>query len=100
MMRRPPRSTLFPYTTLFRSLPPPVAGIDCDGVDLHPKRCRGSAEIAHNRWWGGWGSDPRPRDYRSGEHTSEIPSPQYFVCPLLAEKKTTDTRVRRIRAPA
>src|SRR5476651_2745499 len=61
MIRRPPRSTLFPYTTLFRSPWP--------GSLLHPRRRRS-------------GSSPR-----SEEHTSELQSRQYLVCRLLLEKK-------------
>src|SRR6476620_12284997 len=63
MIRRPPRSTLFPYTTLFRS-----------GRRWCPPRCR--------RW-----CCPRSRRTRSEEHTSELQSRQYLVCRLLLEKK-------------
>src|SRR6195256_6751589 len=65
MIRRPPRSTLFPYTTLFRSLPCPSA------------RSTGSV-----RWTGACGLVER-----SEEHTSELQSPMYLVCRLLLEKK-------------
>src|SRR5215203_7190990 len=65
MIRRPPRSTLFPYTTLFRSLA------------LRPARLRGA--------------DAEPggssQGERSEEHTSELQSRQYLVCRLLLEKK-------------
>src|SRR5258707_5409758 len=72
MIRGPPRSTLFPYTTLFRSacaLAPPKPN------ELTPAR-RGN-------------SRPRPsrRGIRSEEHTSELQSRQYLVCRLLLEKK-------------
>src|SRR3712207_8368584 len=67
MIRRPPRSTLFPYTTLFRSQQRPVEGHVED--DRAPRRHR-----AH-------GVD------RSEEHTSELQSRQYLVCRLLLEKK-------------
>src|SRR5947209_15421338 len=66
MIRRPPRSTLFPYTTLFRSA-------DCAG------RCGRSL---HRRRFAGAGETPR-----SEEHTSELQSRQYLVCRLLLEKK-------------
>src|SRR3989441_2681335 len=66
MIRRPPRSTLFPYTTLFRSPGPP------DG----PRAVRGAAPAAR---------EPRPG--RSEEHTSELQSLAYLVCRLLLEKK-------------
>src|SRR2546422_4218008 len=79
MIRRPPRSTLFPYTTLFRS----QAG---DGAYL----------AAHIRdpslgEWGGRAHHPgpphSPRDGRSEEHTSELQSRLHLVCRLLLEKK-------------
>src|SRR3712207_7089955 len=92
MIRRPPRSTLFPYTTLFRSRPLPHAA---GGGDLrrHPAgrppreprrrgRARGAvAERADDRRVGA----DHPR--RSEEHTSELQSRQYLVCRLLLEKK-------------
>src|SRR3712207_8611150 len=74
MIRRPPRSTLFPYTTLFRS-----------------------AVLAAQRrvLFIGWDFDPRIRldpldGSRSEEHTSELQSRQYLVCRLLLEKKTNN----------
>src|SRR3712207_7846239 len=86
MIRRPPRSTLFPYTTLFRS-------------KIKNKQLG-------NPWFRGWsrgqvvkimrsasaaqgfaGSDPRHGHGRSEEHTSELQSRQYLVCRLLLEKK-------------
>src|SRR3712207_7643915 len=79
MIRRPPRSTLFPYTTLFRSrrtslperpLPP---GLQCT-IGVVP--CVGSAVVL---------APARPG--RSEEHTSELQSRQYLVCRLLLEKK-------------
>src|SRR3712207_7539230 len=83
MIRRPPRSTLFPYTTLFRS---PVLGLanrqpqeprssdEQQGEDdLRRERCRVGLEDHH----------------RSEEHTSELQSRQYLVCRLLLEKKNT-----------
>src|SRR3712207_8405441 len=78
MIRRPPRSTLFPYTTLFRSIGyfPPGEVIVARGRpsdSLHVV-IKGSVE---------------GRDGRSEEHTSELQSRQYLVCRLLLEKKTT-----------
>src|SRR5258707_9741509 len=69
MIRRPPRSTLFPYTTLFRSWP-------------GHHRPRGAWRL-HGRgnYRSGWGGE------RSEEHTSELQSRQYLVCRLLLEKK-------------
>src|SRR2546425_7148877 len=77
MIRRPPRSTLFPYTTLFRSMP-------C--VDAHVR----------NFVWGSMSVSrrairrtpvPAPGARRSEEHTSELQSLAYLVCRLLLEKK-------------
>src|SRR3712207_8142928 len=93
MIRRPPRSTLFPYTTLFRSR---VAGVQGSGEPRGAVReCRehqlavGEALRAGQPHGGvergvGEGSGPRPR---SEEHTSELQSRQYLVCRLLLEKK-------------
>src|SRR3712207_8866023 len=87
MIRRPPRSTLFPYTTLFRSLLP-------GRLRPHPARHRRGRLL------------PRPPlrrarrlpvddlaapERRSEEHTSELQSRQYLVCRLLLEKKTIST---------
>src|SRR5690348_18504669 len=81
MIRRPPRSTLFPYTTLFRSLERrPVHG-GGHGAELtrQPRRQERSGQI-HRR-----------RGSRSEEHTSELQSPVHLVCRLLLEKKKTKT---------
>src|SRR5258708_28931423 len=74
MIRRPPRSTLFPYTTLFRS---------CCGATR--RRC-GSAPPS-KRFPAARGGRPRSRSRRSEEHTSELQSPDHLVCRLLLEKK-------------
>src|SRR3712207_7589153 len=91
MIRRPPRSTLFPYTTLFRSgieenrpvidQPHPAAGdlLVADRV-LHPGVGR-QDEVA------GSPSTEEEHERRSEEHTSELQSRQYLVCRLLLEKK-------------
>src|SRR3712207_8727947 len=94
MIRRPPRSTLFPYTTLFRS----QAGRGALGVPAGA-----AAAGAGGAWpvdqYGKDGEDgqsgPEPPagryfPYRSGEHTSELQSRQYLVCRLLLEKKKLD----------
>src|SRR2546426_5475189 len=86
MIRRPPRSTLFPYTTLFRSAPLKVAL--AKGRLLEPTRelfRRIGAPV-------GVGEDPASRrlvvpSERSEEHTSELQSPCNLVCRLLLEKK-------------
>src|SRR3712207_7504700 len=90
MIRRPPRSTLFPYTTLFRSRKEP-SYLFCNlcGPCLPPKtaqRCGYSFEarqrqLTHNHLL------TIPFDRRSEEHTSELQSRQYLVCRLLLEKK-------------
>src|SRR3712207_6879888 len=97
MIRRPPRSTLFPYTTLFRSVP--IEGLRAGALGrcrpdrlLPRRRCpaiartlrvacleRPVVEVGHRRV----GDAPR-----SEEHTSELQSRQYLVCRLLLEKKT------------
>src|SRR3712207_8774201 len=88
MIRRPPRSTLFPYTTLFRSLPsaPPGRGCGPGGrgrrrpaVPEERVRRRGAARTRRRR----------ARCARSEEHTSELQTRQYLVCRLLLEKKKT-----------
>src|SRR3712207_7419655 len=101
MIRRPPRSTLFPYTTLFRS------------SRESPKRGWYIWRDRPNNWRAAFGGDawtwdeataqwylhlflPEQPDleWRSEEHTSELQSRQYLVCRLLLEKKKTDTNTR------
>src|SRR5256885_12126231 len=77
MIRRPPRSTLFPYTTLFRSRPMDHARGGGDGEARHT-RARRQEPQHHLR-----------RRRRSEEHTSELQSPCNLVCRLLLEKKKT-----------
>src|SRR5258707_8521454 len=86
MIRRPPRSTLFPYTTLFRSwarrLPHDLLLTVCafSGSDRRDLEVRLPAA--------GWADQLAvPDDFRSEEHTSELQSRQYLVCRLLLEKK-------------
>src|SRR2546422_7862095 len=79
MIRRPPRSTLFPYTTLFRS-----AVAERLALEGHLAGCAGCrAAVADLR--GLVAGRPRPR--RSEEHTSELQSRLHLVCRLLLEKK-------------
>src|SRR2546426_5204369 len=80
MIRRPPRSTLFPYTTLFRS----TASIRKGGRSIW--RLRGRWESARGRRRSIL-SYPRTAATRSEEHTSELQSPCNLVCRLLLEKK-------------
>src|SRR5258708_16188174 len=68
MIRRPPRSTLFPYTTLFRSIPDALRLRAGPGVQTRPRPGDGGGD-------------------RSEEHTSELQSPDHLVCRLLLEKK-------------
>src|SRR3712207_7624183 len=87
MIRRPPRSTLFPYTTLFRSPCKP-------GQERNPEtnRCRKAATAATKNDPGngvGPATAAGKRLNRSEEHTSELQSRQYLVCRLLLEKKNT-----------
>src|SRR2546422_7490492 len=77
MIRRPPRSTLFPYTTLFRS-PIPLAD------DLESAKAPRGAELLRH---GGGVTDLRCGQVRSEEHTSELQSRLHLVCRLLLEKK-------------
>src|SRR3712207_8043022 len=98
MIRRPPRSTLFPYTTLFRSNITPTIGKDGDeenagGVAISEAlqlTVLSLPQLRRLRFPGGKG--------RSEEHTSELQSRQYLVCRLLLEKKkiiaiTSDIRI-------
>src|SRR2546421_5239857 len=80
MIRRPPRSTLFPYTTLFRSQ---TAG----------KEEAGSGDAIHQLHDDG----SRRRNQRSEEHTSELQSRSDLVCRLLLEKKKKRKKTREIR---
>src|SRR5947208_10581570 len=94
MIRRPPRSTLFPYTTLFRS---PV----CNPVERAGERERGHLRVArlngavlHTL------ADEAPDavidlGFRSEEHTSELQSPDHLVCRLLLEKKKKNRTKQR-----
>src|SRR3712207_7230843 len=91
MIRRPPRSTLFPYTTLFRSLlprpVPPGGGLPGRGAEeAGGRRRRPDAGLRRC----GLGRRPGLAAPRSEEHTSELQSRQYLVCRLLLEKKKKD----------
>src|SRR3712207_7584267 len=93
MIRRPPRSTLFPYTTLFRSREPRLGRY---GV---------SAEDAAGRRWDridprfDLAQEPNEVNRRSEAHTSELQSRQYLVCRLLLEKKPTHAPQHPALAP-
>src|SRR3712207_7177608 len=92
MIRRPPRSTLFPYTTLFRSGRQATGTYDDEMLDAHFIAGDGRAnenigltavhQVFHSE---------HNRMVRSEEHTSELQSRQYLVCRLLLEKKKKKT---------
>src|SRR3712207_8237299 len=92
MIRRPPRSTLFPYTTLFRSVIG-KSGVEVDALrkELHSITQK-NVHININEI-------KRPELDRSEEHTSELQSRQYLVCRLLLEKKkknhSSDTQLQQ-----
>src|SRR3712207_7469782 len=96
MIRRPPRSTLFPYTTLFRSNPifvhrlgklAPVSAEEAMSWGLVGPNLRASGVAFDVR-------ADRPYSLRSEEHTSELQSRQYLVCRLLLEKKKDTVSVQ------
>src|SRR5438876_3650190 len=95
MIRRPPRSTLFPYTTLFRSTP--------IGFQSGIVFCRPSSQSA-NEWMAFsaavFAATSRARsasERRSEEHTSELQSPVHLVCRLLLEKKKKKKKRKKNR---
>src|SRR3712207_8129356 len=97
MIRRPPRSTLFPYTTLFRSMVGPEGRAWMRRVEAETGRLRGDRDPAawrdvvelfgygegYRQAYGRW----RLAEVRSEEHTAELQSRQYIVCRLLLGKK-------------
>src|SRR5256885_9943725 len=87
MIRRPPRSTLFPYTTLFRSQSSERTRV---GVCEHRHICL-RTEASFRRWTSSTSNRPLSWN-RSEEHTSELQSPCNLVCRLLLEKKKTKVR--------
>src|SRR3712207_8647604 len=97
MIRRPPRSTLFPYTTLFRSLDvldgredrDQVIGLEDKAHPLGPEAC--ALPVGHPG--DGLATDQDLAPVRSEEHTSELQSRQYLVCRLLLEKKKASTLI-------
>src|SRR3712207_7702330 len=78
MIRRPPRSTLFPYTTLFRS---------CTFLSVRFTSTTSLASRSRSSGWAWHHWRPLASPRRSEEHTSELQSRQYLVCRLLLEKK-------------
>src|SRR2546422_8030264 len=102
MIRRPPRSTLFPYTTLFRSsflgdvvLTPSKK--DAERLELvvtTVAESTGAWSILHLP------ADGAPREVRSEEHTSELQSRLHLVCRLLLEKKKKKEKIALLREPS
>src|SRR3712207_8977850 len=98
MIRRPPRSTLFPYTTLFRSAW--LGGERKESCGAHSRRLWVPCEDAVDRRPDAPRSphrtpDSAPFKARSEEHTSELQSRQYLVCRLLLDKKNIKSLVCR-----
>src|SRR3712207_7048252 len=100
MIRRPPRSTLFPYTTLFRSQQ--LLGLDLAELGERAPRRLVAPDLLRRRSQRVQAVDLRvlvgglvavDDDLRSEEHTSELQSRQYLVCRLLLEKKNTTIRL-------
>src|SRR5256885_5578038 len=90
MIRRPPRSPLFPYTTLFRSLQRGVVIVDVQNAQLQRLACGrvvAGAAATGDQGGGCQGHGQRAQGGRSEEHTSELQSPCNLVCRLLLEKK-------------
>src|SRR3712207_8021087 len=89
MIRRPPRSTLFPYTTLFRSSTSHVCWLDEEAAEIASQPAEdlpaqaGGDDLVYVIYTSGSTGQPR-----SEEHTSELQSRQYLVCRLLLEKKS------------
>src|SRR5258708_23916370 len=101
MIRRPPRSTLFPYTTLFRSISDNGRNSKWNGRFA---QCDGSVPHSGGRvflpgrtpeeWFPNPGTTTADCESRSEEHTSELQSPDHLVCRLLLEKKKQHRRQR------
>src|SRR5947208_10116681 len=83
MIRRPPRSTLFPYTTLFRSVRAAERRRDAAGIRKGTFHCVNIADFCAGH------------PNRSEEHTSELQSPDHLVCRLLLEKKKKTQKTHR-----
>src|SRR5437762_6854879 len=91
MIPRPPRSPLFPYTTLFRSDPPAwikSRAIRVSLLDRHRTRAFLRSASCNQKLY-----EARPPPGRSEEHTSELQSPMYLVCRLLLEKKKSQRTI-------
>src|SRR3712207_7495761 len=91
MIRRPPRSTLFPYTTLFRSRPRRGAAVDHSRQDRRFRAAAARGVRVKARY------TRETNRLRSEEHTSELQSRQYLVCRLLLEKKKKTTNKQNMK---
>src|SRR3712207_8274411 len=90
MIRRPPRSTLFPYTTLFRSAHVGKTAVVLPGKHPHaiPEKLPSADGVRlEHEVWNVLSLQALHQSFRSEEHTSELQSRQYLVCRLLLEKK-------------
>src|SRR2546429_6508152 len=87
MIRRPPRSTLFPYTTLFRS---PAVAKDLEELDRLAANAAELPRLVHDQRPA---HDREDEENRSEEHTSELQSRLHLVCRLLLEKKKNEDQV-------
>src|SRR2546426_1828318 len=101
MIRRPPRSTLFPYTTLFRSLDPELAGVFIHEAFGHLSEADFVYENPQAREMMTLGRRFGKKVLRSEEHTSELQSPCNLVCRLLLEKKkiTRESALQPFHSP-
>src|SRR3712207_7916590 len=95
MIRRPPRSTLFPYTTLFRSWFTDEHGLDVlrETLAHYPRMAQRVRALKHRLLGASSPARPGSLPERSEEHTSELQSRQYLVCRLLLEKKKQTTQL-------
>src|SRR5688572_31341042 len=96
MLRRPPKSTLFPYTTLFRSRNPLTAWAT-DRINVLPQG--GTTRFGGRTFLNAGGTVLHSGRSRSEEHTSELQSQSNLVCRLLLEKKNTTPVHRRATTP-
>src|SRR5438876_5796369 len=101
MIRRPPRSTLFPYTTLFRSEPETTTSTPQASVSSGTAPRLETASTTLIAPWSltapasAWRSQTKRSALRSEEHTSELQSPVHLVCRLLLEKKKKKTHYHK-----
>src|SRR5256885_6627218 len=93
MIRRPPRSTLFPYTTLFRSCPKCGAVVPVRFTTTKSLSCPSCGSLVDLSQGIGKELSYAEQNERSEEHTSELQSPCNLVCRLLLEKKKTHARL-------